>query len=86
MPQERAGRFTNDRAGIGELIDLAKELEVGLIVMEATGGLETALTVECGLRGMTVAVMNSRQIKDFARSTGKLAKTDASSTYSRTTS
>ena len=77
LPQGRAGRYVNDPGGIGELIDLAKELEVGLIVMEATGGLERALTVECGLQGMAVAVMNPRQIRDFARSTGKLAKTDA---------
>ena len=32
LPQERAGRFANDPVGIGELIDLAKELDVGLIV------------------------------------------------------
>ena len=77
LPQERAGKFANDPVGIGELIDLAKELDVGLIVMEATGGLERALTVDCGLRRMPVAVMNPRQIRDFARSTGRLAKTDA---------
>ena len=77
LPQGRSGKFTNDPAGIGELIGLARELDVGLIVMEATGGLETALTVECGLRGMPAVVMNPRQIRDFARSTGRLAKTDA---------
>ena len=77
LPQARSGRFANDPAGIGELIDLAQELNVDLIVMEATGGLERALTVECGLRGMPVVVVNPRQIKDFARSTGRLAKTDA---------
>lgn len=77
LPQGRSGRFPNDLVGIGELIDLAKDLDVGVIVMEATGGLETALTVECGLRGMLAVVMNPRQIRDFARSVGKLAKTDS---------
>ena len=66
LPQGRSGRFPNDLVGIGELIDLAKDLDVGVIVMEATGGLETALTVECGLRGMLAVVMNPRQIRDFA--------------------
>ena len=77
LPQGWAGRFANDPVGIHELLDMAKELDVGLIVMEATGGLETALTVECGIRGMPAAVMNPRQMRDFARSTGRLAKTDA---------
>ncbi len=77
MPQDRAGRLTNDPDGVREAVDLARESGVGLIVMESTGRLETALAAECGLRQMPVAVINPRQIRDFARSTGRLAKTDA---------
>ena len=77
LPQSRAGRFANDPEGICEAIDVAKELDVGLIVMEATGGLEAALSVECGLHRIPVAVINPRQIRDFVRSIGRLAKTDA---------
>lgn len=77
LPQERAQRFTNDASGIGRVVELAKEEEVSLIVMEATGGLEVAVASECGLSGIPTAVMNPRQIRDFARATGRLAKTDA---------
>ena len=44
--------------------------------MEATGGLESALAAECALSGIPTAVMNPR-LRDFARSLGRLAKTDA---------
>ena len=74
LPQGRAGRLTNDPDGVREAVDLARESGVGLIVMESTGRLETALAAECGLRQMPVAVINPRQIRDFARSTGRLAR------------
>ena len=77
LPEDRAQRFANDASGIGELVELAKEMEASLIVMEATGGLESALAAECALSGIPTAVMNPRQIRDFARSLGRLAKTDA---------
>ena len=44
--------------------------------MESTGGLEVALVAECALSGLPAVVMNPRQIRDFARSEGRLAKTD----------
>ena len=47
-----------------------------LIVMEATGGLETRLASELVARGLSVAVINPRQARDFAKATGQLAKTD----------
>ncbi len=77
LPEDRAQRFANDASGIGELVELAKEMEASLILMEATGGLESALAAECALSGIPTAVMNPRQIRDFARSLGRLAKTDA---------
>ena len=77
LPEDRAQRFANDASGIGELVELAKEMEASLILMEATGGLESAIAAECALSGIPTAVMNPRQIRDFARSLGRLAKTDA---------
>jgi len=75
LPEGIAKRFANDVLGIGEVVELAKEAEASLVVMESTGGLEVALAAECALELPTV-VMNPRQIRDFARSMGKLAKTD----------
>ena len=77
LPEGRAERFANDASGIGEAVELAKEVEASLVVMESTGGLEVALAAECALSELPVAVMNPRQIRDFARSVGRLAKTDA---------
>jgi len=47
-----------------------------VVVVEATGGLEISLTAALGVAGLPVAVVNPRQVRDFARATGKLAKTD----------
>ena len=77
LPEGRSERFTNDAAGIRDVVELSKELEASLVVMEATGGLESAVAAECALSGIPVAVMNPHQIRDFARSVGRLAKTDA---------
>lgn len=48
-----------------------------LIVLEATGGYERALTAALGGAGLPVVVVNPRQVRDFAKATGQLAKTDA---------
>jgi transposase len=48
-----------------------------LVVLEATGGLEAVLAAELAAAGVPVAVVNPRQVRDFARAMGKLAKTDA---------
>lgn len=77
LPQGRASRHSNDAEGIREVLQLAREFKVNLMVMEATGGLERPLALECGVYQIPTVVMNPRQIRDFARSTGKLAKTDA---------
>ena len=82
LPQDQATRHTNDAEGIIEIIELVNDFKVGLVVMESTGGLERPLALECGTRQIPTAVMNPRQIRDFARSTGKLAKTDAIDAYS----
>jgi transposase len=48
-----------------------------LIVLEATGGYETAVAAALVVAGLSVAVVNPRQVRDFAKATGRLAKTDA---------
>jgi len=69
--------YTNDETGIGKLTTRMKKLKPSLIVMEATGGYEVAVAAELHSLGFPVAVVNPRHIRDFARSVGILAKTDA---------
>ena len=52
-------------------------LEVNLIVLEATGGLETEVIIQLQTALLPVAMINPRQGRDFVKATGKLAKTDA---------
>ena len=54
-----------------------RKLDVALIVLEATGGFETTVAGALCAAGLPLAVVNPRQIRDFARATGRLAKTDA---------
>lgn len=64
----------NDAAGIGKLLERLTDVE--LIVLEATGGYESAVAGALAANGLPVAVINPRQVRDFARATGELAKTD----------
>jgi transposase len=66
----------NDDAGIKALCKRLSELAPTLIVMEATGGLETRAAGELAARGLCLAVVNPRQVRDFAKASGQLAKTD----------
>jgi transposase len=73
----RAGwRVDNQEAGIAALVSQLQQLQPSLIVLEATGGYETAVTAALASVGLPVAVVNPRQVRDFARSLGRLAKTD----------
>lgn len=65
-----------DDAGVAEICRRLQDLSPTLIVMEATGGLETRLATELAACGLPVAVVNPRQARDFAKATGQLAKTD----------
>jgi transposase len=76
-PQGTAWRCTNDEAGIAELVARLQPLAPQLIVLEATGGLERLAVAALALAGLPVAVVNPRQVRDFAKATGRLAKTDA---------
>ena len=70
-------RFANDADGHSALAAALLPLGASLVVMEATGGYEAALACALQASGLPVAVLNPRQARDFARSMGRLAKTDA---------
>jgi transposase len=72
------GRFAapNTEVGIAQILARPRALSPTLVVMEATGGLELPLTGALAAAGMPVVVVNPRQVRDFAKATGKLAKTD----------
>lgn len=66
-----------DPAGLRELVGRLRERAPALIVLEATGGYEVLVAATVAEAGLPVAVVNPRQLRDFARATGQLAKTDA---------
>jgi transposase len=70
-------QVANDPAGIGALLPRLRALRPTLIVLEATGGLELPALAALGSAGLPVVAVNPRQVRDFARAIGKLAKTDA---------
>ena len=70
-------RFANTAAGIAKTVRHAKESSPVLVVIEATGGYEMELAAAMAEDGIPTAIVNPRQVRDYARSTGKLAKTDA---------
>jgi transposase len=67
----------NDASGVRPLVDLVQTRKPTLIVLEATGGLERAVTSALATAGLPVVVVNPRQVRDVARATGQLAQTDA---------
>lgn len=69
-------RFSNDEGGIKALVAEMNALAPTLIVLEATGGFETPSVAALAAANLPAAVVNPRQVRDFAKSTGKLAKTD----------
>jgi transposase len=74
---DKQWRFSNDRAGITSLCKMLVKVEPTLVVFEATGGYEMPLYFGLDEAGLPAAPINPRQIRDFARSTGRLAKTDS---------
>src|SRR5882724_8622540 len=61
---------------IGGLAERLRSQPPTLVVMEATGGMETELASALVAAGMAVAVVNPRQVRDYAKACGRLAKTD----------
>lgn len=70
-------RFANTQSGHSELLKWLNSQASSLCVMEATGGFEAPAAAALLSAGLQVAVINPRQVRDFAKATGVLAKTDA---------
>ena len=66
----------NDEAGITALVTYLQTVAPTLVVLEATGGFQGALTAALAAAGLPVVVVNPRQVRAFARAVGILAKTD----------
>jgi transposase len=66
----------NDQSGVAELLDRLLGAKPAGIVLEATGGYESLVAAALAGKKLPVAVVNPRQVRDFAKSTGTLAKTD----------
>ena len=75
-PTGQTWTITYDDAGIQELVSQLKTLEPALVLLEATGGLELPMVVALATAALPVVVVNPRQVRDFAKATGTLAKTD----------
>lgn len=75
-PEGKAMNFANTEDGIALLIDFLKPLCPSLVVLEATGGLEISLVNALAIKEIPVVVVNARQVRDFAKAIGRLAKTD----------
>ena len=76
-PTGETRQVVHDPAGTGAMTEYLKKLGPQLVVVEATGGLETAVAAELAAEGLPVVVANPRKVRAFARATGQLAKTDA---------
>jgi len=66
----------HDDAGIDVLVSCLLQERPVLVILEATGGFERAVVGALAAVGLPLAVVNPRQVRDFARATGRLAKTD----------
>lgn len=76
LPEGRSFTIRVDDGAVERLLKQLPSPEASLIVLEATGGLERHLVAELIDAGWTVAVVNPRQVRDFAKALGRLAKTD----------
>jgi len=76
-PVGDARRLPHTEEGVTALVAQLHAIQPALLVLEATGGYETQVATAVALAGLPVAVVNPRQVRDFARALGRLAKTDA---------
>ncbi|HEB77679.1 MAG TPA: IS110 family transposase, partial [Methylothermaceae bacterium] len=76
VPCGTSRQVAYDEAGVEQLVQHLQDLQPTLIVLEATGGMETFIATSLASRGLAVAVVNPRQVRDFAKASGRLAKTD----------
>ena len=77
LPNGESWAVTNDDLGLAELTPRLVALAPVLVVLEATGGFETLVAITLAKAGLPIAVVNPRQVRDFAKALGRLAKTDA---------
>lgn len=75
-PSGERMQVDNSEDGIAQLTADLVRVNPELIVLEATGGYQAGVVAGLGLAGLPVAVVNPRQVRDFAKATGRLAKTD----------
>ena len=76
VPSEQTWSVANDDEGLVELVDKLKGLRPKLVLMEATGGLERRALARLVAAGVPAMAINPRNVRDFGRSLGRLAKTD----------
>jgi transposase len=76
-PSGQAFAVARDGAGLDRLVSELRALAPALIVLEATGGFEITVAAALAAAELPLAVVNPRQIREFARAIGRLAKTDA---------
>jgi transposase len=76
LPTGDSFELPNDQDGLDELADRLQKVRPTVVVLEATGGYERPAVAAIAAFGIAVAVVNPRQVRDFAKATGKLAKTD----------
>ena len=76
-PTDDRWQVSRDEAGIRKLVSQLTTLDPALVLLEASGGLEVPVVAALAAGALPVVVVNPRQVRDFARATGKLAKTDA---------
>ena len=75
-PSGNPVRVSHDEVGLATLVTQVQALAPTLVVLEATGGYETDVATALALAGVAVAIVNPRQVRDFAKALGRLAKTD----------
>jgi transposase len=81
LPENVSYSYPYETQKVKALIRKLKKHNPALIVMEATGGYEISIAVQLSAAGLNIAVVNPRQIRDYARAIGKLAKTDKIDAY-----
>ncbi|HZA24935.1 MAG TPA: IS110 family transposase [Dehalococcoidia bacterium] len=75
-PTGETWSMPNDASGITEVVQRVAQLHPKLVVLEATGGLQMPVAAALASAGLPLSMVNPRQVRDFARATGRLAKTD----------
>ena len=75
-PTGETWSMANDAPGIIEVVQRLAQLHPKLVVLEATGGFQMPVAGALASAGLPLSMVNPRQVRDFARATGKLAKTD----------